>query len=114
MIADRIIIARDSSGLRHRAFGRELPALRLRACAPAPLAASQWPAGGAGRSASQRIQVAAAPSGQPLPSLFLRLPTGCAIDPALAPRSEEHTSELPSLMRISYAVFYLTTINNIG
>src|SRR3546814_9569081 len=26
-------------------------------------------------------------------------------------RSEEHTSELPSLMRISYAVFYLTKKN---
>src|SRR3546814_3380891 len=34
---------------------------------------------------------------------------------ALAPRSEEHTSELQSLMRISYAVFCLkkkTTLNN--
>src|SRR3546814_1763937 len=28
------------------------------------------------------------------------------------PRSEEHTSELPSLMRISYAVFCLTTKKN--
>src|SRR3546814_2195953 len=28
------------------------------------------------------------------------------------PRSEEHTSELQSLMRISYAVFCLTTKNN--
>src|SRR3546814_7936157 len=28
-------------------------------------------------------------------------------DPKLAPRSEEHTSELQSLMRISYAVFCL-------
>src|SRR3546814_8991690 len=27
-------------------------------------------------------------------------------------RSEEHTSELPSLMRISYAVFYLKTQTN--
>src|SRR3546814_9414356 len=29
------------------------------------------------------------------------------------PRSEEHTSELQSLMRISYAVFCLKTKNNI-
>src|SRR3546814_10502318 len=29
------------------------------------------------------------------------------LDPALSPRSEEHTSELQSLMRISYAVFCL-------
>src|SRR3546814_1815874 len=28
--------------------------------------------------------------------------------PAFSPRSEEHTSELQSLMRISYAVFCLT------
>src|SRR3546814_2170454 len=31
---------------------------------------------------------------------------------ALAPRSEEHTSELQSLMRISYAVFCLTKKKN--
>src|SRR3546814_1229128 len=31
-----------------------------------------------------------------------------AVRIGLAQRSEEHTSELPSLMRISYAVFYLT------
>src|SRR3546814_10624630 len=30
----------------------------------------------------------------------------------LATRSEEHTSELQSLMRISYAVFFLNTKNN--
>src|SRR3546814_15257453 len=30
----------------------------------------------------------------------------------LGPRSEEHTSELQSLMRISYAVFCLTTKTN--
>src|SRR3546814_4712425 len=31
-----------------------------------------------------------------------------------APRSEEHTSELPSLMRIPYAVFCLTKHNKIS
>src|SRR3546814_7111695 len=31
----------------------------------------------------------------------------CAAVPTAAPRSEEHTSELQSLMRISYAVFCL-------
>src|SRR3546814_3660677 len=31
-----------------------------------------------------------------------------AADPKFIPRSEEHTSELQSLMRISYAVFCLT------
>src|SRR3546814_5250261 len=35
----------------------------------------------------------------------LRSPKGCMI--GLASRSEEHTSELQSLMRISYAVFCL-------
>src|SRR3546814_1896795 len=47
----------------------------------------------------------------------LRRLSGCAVDPAFTPkhrhrhakatRSEEHTSELQSLMRISYAVFRL-------
>src|SRR3546814_1981463 len=32
---------------------------------------------------------------------------GTAVPRSLAPRSEEHTSELQSLMRISYAVFCL-------
>src|SRR3546814_6885248 len=35
------------------------------------------------------------------------LPLGQAGDPPRDPRSEEHTSELQSLMRISYAVFCL-------
>src|SRR3546814_7889683 len=34
-----------------------------------------------------------------------------AFDPAAVDRSEEHTSELQSLMRISYAVFCLKTKN---
>src|SRR3546814_8030140 len=35
-----------------------------------------------------------------------------AADDSFIPRSEEHTSELQSLMRISYAVFCLTQKNN--
>src|SRR3546814_6044933 len=38
---------------------------------------------------------------------------GCLSSPAAAPRSEEHTSELQSLMRISYAVFCLKKKKNI-
>src|SRR3546814_2563230 len=34
-------------------------------------------------------------------------PHGCAHERTVHPRSEEHTSELQSLMRISYAVFCL-------
>src|SRR3546814_4077066 len=34
------------------------------------------------------------------------------IDGKVAQRSEEHTSELPSLMRISYAVFCMKQTNN--
>src|SRR3546814_1048468 len=37
----------------------------------------------------------------------LKLGTGIAIAGTRSPRSEEHTSELQSLMRISYAVFCL-------
>src|SRR3546814_5317541 len=39
------------------------------------------------------------------------LPRHCCLPPAVATRSEEHTSELQSLMRISYAVFCLKTKN---
>src|SRR3546814_6446325 len=42
---------------------------------------------------------------------FSVAPTRAA--PGASPRSEEHTSELPSLMRISYAVFCLKQKNNI-
>src|SRR3546814_10554004 len=37
-----------------------------------------------------------------------------AVEPAVSVRSEEHTSELQSLMRISYAVFCLKKKNNIN
>src|SRR3546814_5169523 len=37
---------------------------------------------------------------------------GCDLAAGPAPRSEEHTSELQSLMRISYAVFRLTKKNH--
>src|SRR3546814_4897146 len=48
------------------------------------------------------------------PSLSGSLATASmsAIDPRTAARSEEHTSELQSLMRISYAVFCLKKQNN--
>src|SRR3546814_8508640 len=38
--------------------------------------------------------------------------TGQVLDPATGEKSEEHTSELQSLMRISYAVFCLKKKNN--
>src|SRR3546814_8498432 len=49
-----------------------------------------------------------AASHQPLPLIFSH-----RIDLGAAARSEEHTSELQSLMRISYAVFCLKKKNNI-
>src|SRR3546814_2920318 len=50
-------------------------------------------------------------------SASLRFNESSSASPAVAARSEEHTSELQSLMRISYAVFCLkkkTKISNIG
>src|SRR3546814_5179343 len=38
-------------------------------------------------------------------------PSSAVIEGEITGRSEEHTSELPSLMRISYAVFSLKTKN---
>src|SRR3546814_2506461 len=37
--------------------------------------------------------------------LYTEMCSGCHLAPGLEKRSEEHTSELQSLMRISYAVF---------
>src|SRR3546814_5358999 len=43
--------------------------------------------------------------------LHPRLPCSCSFAVLSRPRSEEHTSELQSLMRISYAVFCLKKKN---
>src|SRR3546814_10155531 len=51
----------------------------------------------------QRMTEARSPSGRQLPVLALDV----VDDRRAGPRSEEHTSELQSLMRISYAVFCL-------
>src|SRR3546814_6715573 len=40
--------------------------------------------------------------------IYIYLSYRCSLSVSLACRSEEHTSELQSLMRISYAVFCLT------
>src|SRR3546814_9683348 len=50
---------------------------------------------------------AAQETGQRIPTLRTFLCAGAPIPGALVERSEEHTSELQSLMRISYAVFCL-------
>src|SRR3546814_5218771 len=46
-------------------------------------------------------------------TIFVLLPLLIVSGLALSPRSEEHTSELQSLMRISYAVFCLKKKNKI-
>src|SRR3546814_2283090 len=51
-----------------------------------------------------KVEVADIPTGRELTTLVL-------VDPAGRERSEEHTSELQSLMRISYAVLCLTKKN---
>src|SRR3546814_5758019 len=60
--------------------------------------------------AHDRRQVAGHPQGQPAPAVVVERDAAAAharrID-VRALRSEEHTSELQSLMRISYAVFCL-------
>src|SRR3546814_5681240 len=53
------------------------------------------------------------PEPDPVPVLKLFNPLGAATWLATELRSEEHTSELQSLMRISYAVFCLKKKNTI-
>src|SRR3546814_9713785 len=52
-------------------------------------------------------KTAAKPGTAPDMSAAARAESGLSARPAPAQRSEEHTSELQSLMRISYAVFCL-------
>src|SRR3546814_946189 len=61
---------------------------------------------------AQATQVVLGAGGE---SRWVRLLRGSVVDEVLgrAGRSEEHTSELQSLMRISYAVFCLKKKNNI-
>src|SRR3546814_4053991 len=71
-----------------------------------------------GRAGGLKSIVLAIPDRFPA-KVDLSVPVGCLPDPArkrMAPlhplRSEEHTSELQSLMRISYAVFCLKKKNH--
>src|SRR3546814_6420021 len=86
--------AADSAGA---ALPLPLPPERIRSVAPRRLRLP--PVGG--RQASIRLGSGRTPSSS---SLISRIPIGHV---ALERRSEEHTSELQSLMRISYAVFCL-------
>src|SRR3546814_6610941 len=74
-------------------------------------AATCWPGGRIGydrlRQPRERIEGA---RNRPRRSTHRRAGVGGKRD-RLCPRSEEHTSELQSLMRISYAVFCLKTKN---
>src|SRR3546814_2284900 len=82
----------------------------VRPDAPAP-----WHRRGAGRSSWTRFQAGCALEGQRLPWPLMPKLGGCAALPGLRHamwRSEEHTSELQSLMRISYAVFCLKKKKN--
>src|SRR3546814_3013856 len=58
-----------------------------------------------GRRADDRLDRPAQPA--PACRCAQYAPRRRGAEPAVAPRSEEHTSELQSLMRISYAVFCL-------
>src|SRR3546814_2278908 len=68
------------------------------------------------RATVRHLEHAAERPGAELPLIFhgpRQLRHGCLPARSLAQRSEEHTSELPSLMRISYAVFCLKKKKNI-
>src|SRR3546814_6870657 len=98
-----------SSDLIPRQGRRGAQGLVTSAWRPEKLAAEAAPAGtslqGHGfRRSSSRTTKSGDHCWPPL-APFLVLPVPCSSCPA--PRSEEHTSELQSLMRISYAVFCL-------
>src|SRR3546814_6822302 len=80
-------------------FRRERLESRLRALSPDVRVAGAW----------HVYWVEPADAGQAIDSAVLNriLQAGDAVAPRDSDRSEEHTSELQSLMRISYAVFCL-------
>src|SRR3546814_2879039 len=61
------------------------------------------------RKAPRQIRLYPAPKNTRLTPMRNRLPWGCRLRWPDGDRSEEHTYELKSLMRISYAVFCLKT-----
>src|SRR3546814_961365 len=86
-------------------------------CLPQPANRRQWEGGVAfsPRKLPGRYQYAACTSAEPAPRAFAfrkanQAPTARPM-PMKICRSEEHTSELQSLMRISYAVFCLKKKN---
>src|SRR3546814_8019986 len=98
---------------------------KLRPCAPRPLLCALAPTlrRGVDRSSSTRFRAGCGLEGPQLPLRSMRSQVDCAalpdlrramwpLRPCLRPRSEEHTSDLPSLMRISYAGFCLIKKKN--
>src|SRR3546814_10825293 len=85
----------------HRGDGRFSPDRRM---------VCRWPTQVAPRIAgvvdAGRLLPNLAAGGVP-PEVLSLVRSGLVLDPYIMPRSEEHTSELQSLMRISYAVFCL-------
>src|SRR3546814_7412244 len=69
--------------------------------------ADRWGALAIGKSPKPSITKLSTPKLAQLPALSEELLAMYERRPAVNPRSEEHTSELQSLMRISYAVFCL-------
>src|SRR3546814_7370569 len=88
--------------LRHRFFGDVLRGLRGVDHAEAPRLGGGACAIGGAHAFEELVALALDPVRTVRP--------GCKV--AATGRSEEHTSELQSLMRISYAVFCLTKKNN--
>src|SRR3546814_6840785 len=93
---------RSNTGIFGGTMVRNIAMLAVSALA---LAACQDEAGGGGSAAGARDQIRAVGSS----TVF---PFATAVAEQFVNRSEEHTSELQSLMRISYAVFCLKKKTN--
>src|SRR3546814_1555495 len=94
-------------GPEHAAAAVEHPDLALQAAVPRPVAHAHGQHSVEQLRARRRQQV-----GAPCPGEALAREHRHRIAEIGALRSEEHTSELQSLMRISYAVFCLTKTNH--
>src|SRR3546814_10431325 len=114
------MIWKDAHGIRHLPDGRRADlVIETAEVDPAEtdaleIIAAQWKKIGIAAVARAQPRQAARQrvgAGVTVMSLFYGLANGLATADS-SPRSEEHTSELQSLMRLSYAVFCLTNNKN--
>src|SRR3546814_4378774 len=90
----------------NRAMDADFAVIPIRAAVPRP-AREVWDLIGGFFDLDKWLDVECAPVAGSGETGSIRIINGAVVEPLIGARSEEHTSELQSLMRTSYAVFCL-------